>query len=340
MTELRAHLIGDIHMSDRHMPLTEEAMMNSLKYVRENTEVDFICVMGDIFDTHRTLKMDHRNKAIDFIKALSNVRPTIVLIGNHDRMNNRDYLSDVHPFYGMDDIRGRLYIVSRPRMLKFYGSVYVMFVPYVPPGKFMKAITDYIDATNAGGNLKETLDISMIKLICAHQEFRGVSYGPITSTVGDEWPEDHPMVVSGHIHHRHALQDNIYYTGSLYPVTMDESMDKGIITMTYDHSSRKFDSKCTRVVSHGKRTIMIDAKNDSDIREMINLERPNARYIITGTQEEVAAIKERVKGTDIKWVPDIVVPEIDMTIGKFDDMIRKRVNDEMMLQLLEEVMSS
>lgn len=337
MTEIRAHLIGDIHMSDRHMSLTEEALINTLDYVRSDRDVNFICVMGDIFDTHRTLKMDHRNKAVDFIKELSKIKPTFVIIGNHDRMNNRDYLSDIHPFYGMNDITGELYFINEPRMVRFNSRHYVLFMPYVPPGRFKEAITSYISDIRSHGTLPKNKGLRDIALVCAHQEFMGVHYGPIKSTAGDEWPIDYPTVVSGHIHHRHTLQKNIYYTGSLYPITMGEEMDKGVITMTYNPESRYLDIKCKRVVSSGKNTIMIKATDSDAVREMLTLDRSNTRYIISGTGDEMSVIKNKVKGKSINWVPDITVPEVSIDIGRFDDMIRGRVDDALMIELLDEI---
>lgn len=319
------------------MALTKEAMANTIEYVRSNKDVDFICVMGDIFDTHRTLKLDHRNVAIDFINALSEIRPTIVIIGNHDRMNNRDYMSDIHPFYGMSDIKNKLYIVSKPRLLRFGSKNIVMFVPYVPPGRFKEAINTCIESLRKNGAISTIHDLS---LICAHQEFYGVSYGPVTSKVGDVWPKDYPMVVSGHIHHRHWLQDNIYYTGSLYPITMSEGTDKGIITITYHVATKKMDTKCTRVVEEGKRTLHIKASDDTAVMEMLTLERENTRYIVSGTQDEIAAIKSKIGNKkNINWVPDVTVPNVTVSTGTFDEMLKKRITDEDVAKLLEHILA-
>jgi len=52
--------------------------------------------------------------------------------------------------------------------------------------------------------------------------------GAITSLEGDKWPESYPPIVSGHIHSRQIIQNNIYYPGSALQHAFGES-DKNII---------------------------------------------------------------------------------------------------------------
>jgi hypothetical protein len=38
--------------------------------------------------------------------------------------------------------------------------------------------------------------------------------GAITSKIGDEWPEERSLVISGHVHDYDRLQTNLIYTGT------------------------------------------------------------------------------------------------------------------------------
>jgi DNA repair exonuclease SbcCD nuclease subunit len=179
------------------MDMVDEALSGVLKKIKEDVadkkEVDFICLMGDIFDTHRNLCMDHRKKAIDFIKKLVEIKTTIVLIGNHDRISNKDRMSDLHPFYGMEDIPGKLFIINKAKCIRFHDRRHaVLFMPYVPAGEFAEAINAFLKAKHARGELSDIKSIENLSLIMAHQEFYGVNFGPVQSTKGDKWPDNYP----------------------------------------------------------------------------------------------------------------------------------------------------
>lgn len=122
-------------------------------------------------------------------------------------MNNRDFLSSIHPYMGMEDKPGKLYIANVPKVMaitKKVGGVdkvfHILCVPYVEPGRFMEAINLCIQHKHAAGKMLDVKSVSDFALIFAHQEFKGAPLGPVVSTKGDEWPSHYPMVVSGHIH--------------------------------------------------------------------------------------------------------------------------------------------
>jgi hypothetical protein len=71
---------------------------------------------------------------------------------------------------------------------KVIDKDYYMLCPSVFPGRFIEAIET------------ETKHCRKKKLIFAHQEFKGCKMGAIVSTVGDEWEEKYPFIISGHFH--------------------------------------------------------------------------------------------------------------------------------------------
>lgn len=348
---IRFHAIGDPHISKRHLSLSEEAIAGTIKLVSKKPDVDIVVIMGDILDRHDDVKLTFQRRALNWVKELVSISEKeekengrkvviVVLIGNHDRPSNQDFFSETHPFMGVDDIPNRLYIVNKPKAIVVNGAM-VLFMPYVPPGKFVEGFQVYMEAMHKAGKWKVIKSIKDFSLIFAHQEFEGAPYGPIVSTNGDKWPKDYPFVVSGHIHTRMLLQENILYTGSLYPITTSESNDKGVITGTFSVEKKSLDYKVTRVVMSQKTIIKLNASDDDGIREMINLDRENTKYILQGTGEEIAAIKSQVQGKGLNIAYDVRVKHpSSLTSGRsYDDIVRSKISDPGVQTLLEEILS-
>lgn len=349
---IKFYAIGDPHIAKRHLSLSQEAINGTIKLLDKRPDVDLVVIMGDILDRHDDVKLTFQRMAIDWVKKLvaiadreeKNTGKKIViavLIGNHDRPSNQDFFSDIHPFMGMDDIPNRLFIVNKPKAINING-LKILFMPYVPPGKFLDGFNSYLKAMHNGDKWKAINSIKDFSLIFSHQEYKGAPYGPIVSTNGDEWPSDYPMNISGHIHTRIWLKDNILYTGSLYPITTAESNDKGVICGTFNADTRKIDFKVTRVVTSQKVVLKIGAKDADAIREMLNLDRENTKYIIQGTADELASIKYQAQGKNLNISYDVRVadPSSDKThkLLDYDEIVRSKATENGVRILLEEVM--
>jgi len=350
---IRFQAIGDPHISKRHLSLSQEAITGTIKLLDKRPDVDIVVIMGDVLDRHDDIKLTFQRMAIDWIRKLvsiaerekvENKRDIVVavLIGNHDRPSNQDCFSEIHPFMGIEDIPNRLYIVNKPKAVVVHGSK-VLFMPYVPPGQLLRGFNEYLSAMHRSNKWRTIKSINDFSLIFAHQEFEGAPYGPITSTKGDKWPLDYPTVVSGHIHTRMWLQNNILYTGSLYPITTTESNDKGVICGEYDPDTRKIDFRTIRVVMSQKTIIKLSAKDTDGIREMVHLDRENTKYVVQGTANELAGVKSQVSGKDINIAYDVRVVEPDgLKLHKsidYDGIVRSKVLEPGVLSLLEEIMS-
>ena len=125
--------IGDPHISDRHMSMTIEALNNAYEVVNKRRDVTFVVVMGDVFDRHNNVKLEHMKIAFDWLRKISSITRTYVLVGNHDRVHNKDFLSSIHPYMGLAS--DKLHIIDKPHIR--CGERYkVCFMPYVPPGRF------------------------------------------------------------------------------------------------------------------------------------------------------------------------------------------------------------
>lgn len=340
--KIKFYAIGDPHIAKRHLSLSEEAITGTLKMVNKNPNVDFVVIMGDILDTHNSIQLTQQRMAINWIMKLAEKVLTIVLIGNHDRPSNKDFFSDIHPFMGIDDIPKKLYIVNKPKAIHVSGKN-VLFMPYVPPGHFIEGFDTCLKKMHEAGKWKGISSIKDFAMVFAHQEFKGAPYGPLTSVKGDDWPKDYPLVISGHIHSRMWLQENVFYTGSLYAITISETNDKGVIVGDYDIDTKKLEYRTTRVVMSQKNIMTIDANNESGVMEMLNLDRENTKYIIKGTSHEIAAIKNKVYGKKLNIAYDIR-PSTPTTYNStksidYDSILRSKPIDQDMKQLLEEIMA-
>ncbi|MCA9749717.1 MAG: metallophosphoesterase, partial [Romboutsia sp.] len=158
--------------------------------------------------------------ANDFLLKLSLISPTFLIIGNHDRPNNSDFLSGYHPFSALKEWKN-MYVVDVPVEARI-GKFRFIFVPYVFPGRFMEALN------------KRPNPLSFTKCIFAHQEFKAAKMGAILSEKGDDWSLANPLVVSGHIHDYDELQPNLIYTGTPMQHAFGDKSDKTISILTFN----------------------------------------------------------------------------------------------------------
>lgn len=210
--------IGDPHFKASTARDVEEFISKVLITV-EKTKPDAVVVLGDILHDHERLHVSPWNNAVRFLQELSSLVETFLLIGNHDMVNNSSYLTTQHPFNCMKD-HPNLTVVDTVIHRKISG-VDCIFTPYVPPGRFIEAM--------------ETCDVDYktVDVIFAHQEFKGCVLKDIKSESGDEWPEEYPLVISGHIHGRQQPQQNIIYPGTVMQHTFGEPDDKGLSLFTF-----------------------------------------------------------------------------------------------------------
>lgn len=178
----------------------------------------FVTIMGDLLDTHEKVHSTMMNHAYVFINTIRKLCPVYVLVGNHDYINNSQFLTTNHWMNAMK-YWDNVFIVDTGFI---HQSVYGKFIfcPYVYPSKFIEAL-EIIDK-----------DWRSARTIFCHQEFYGCQMGAIQSTIGDRWEPEYPFVVSGHVHNKQRPQANIFYTGSSIQHAFGETDDK-TITMCY-----------------------------------------------------------------------------------------------------------
>lgn len=215
----RILVIGDPHFKVNNPTETEEMSRQILK-IATNKKPDLIVCLGDVLDRHQNIHVNPLTWAVKFLSDLSDIAPLYCLVGNHDRPNNSSFLT---PYHGLTACSKwpNTTIVDQVKTLSLPSGLNLVFVPYVPPGRFHEAL--------GTGNI----ELSNVHCIFAHQEFYGAKSNSISSKNGDSWPENYPLVISGHYHDYQRLANNLIYVGSPIQHKFEESEDKTISLFSF-----------------------------------------------------------------------------------------------------------
>lgn len=302
--------IGDPHFQVSNIievdMFIERIVKLALEKKETTTGLDFVIVAGDLLHTHERLHTIALNKAYELIRKLRDIVKTYVLVGNHDYIQNQQYLTTNHWMNGMKEW-DNVEIIDTVVKLETGDSSFI-FTPYVPNGRF-------IDALNTLNN-ESWKDVSCI---FAHQEFAGCKMGAIVSIDGDKWLLDYPHVVSGHIHSRQTPQKNVYYSGSAMQHAFGES-EKNIIAY-FQFTGKEFTLDEIDLKLPRKKIIYMDVKN-IDSYEAPETE-DKIKVTVSGDYEQFKALKKTKKYKELmsKGVKVIFKPK------KIDKLTKNKEQD-------------
>jgi DNA repair exonuclease SbcCD nuclease subunit len=271
--------VGDPHF--RVENITEvEIFMDKIERLAKLENPDIIVVLGDLLHTHEKIFTLALNKAYEFIRRMRDIAPTYVLVGNHDYIQNSQFLTENHWMNAMKDW-DNVVIVDTVFSLERNGFKFV-FSPYVPNGRFEEALN------TIGDDWKDA------DCIFAHQEFAGCKMGAIVSIDGDKWPLDYPEIVSGHIHSRQKPQPNIYYTGSAMQHAFGESEKNTIPILEFSqgYKLREIDLELPR-----KRIVYMDMDKVDDFKPKETEDQ--LKITLTGSYDEFKTFKKSEKYKDL-----------------------------------------
>ena len=262
--------IGDPHFTTKNITEVKN-FINKLKELLDKENPDFIVMLGDLLHEHERLHTIPLNIAYDFVKLLSSYTHTYCIVGNHDYINNKQFLTNNHWMNAMKDWKN-VTIVD-----KVIYENNLLFCPYVEPGRFLEAVESYLSNDIYG--------------IFAHQEFYNCKMGAITSTVGDQWPDEYPIVISGHIHSNQRIKENIYYPGASLQHAFGES-EKNIIPVI-NFEKGKYDIQELDLNLPRKKILYVDMENIDEF----NLPETNDKLKIklSGNYEEFKTFKKTKK---------------------------------------------
>jgi len=275
--------IGDPHFKIENIPEVE-LFIDRIEKLAKEKKPDLIICLGDLLHTHERIHTTPLNKAYEFIERMRKITLTYVIVGNHDYIQNQQYLTENHWMNGMkewDDV------VIVDKVISYISNgINLVFCPYVPPGRFEEALNtiqqDWKDAD----------------CIFAHQEFYGCKMGAIISVDGDKWDLQNPFVVSGHIHSKQTPQPNIYYTGSAMQHAFGES-EKNIIAYIEFNVEEK-----TRNITHSIQEVDLQLPRKKIIyMNMDNIDKytppqeskDDVKITLSGNYDEFKAFKKTEK---------------------------------------------
>jgi predicted phosphodiesterase len=223
-------LIGDLHFKYSREVNVEELNQLHKKLVsvaaelKNQNRLDKIILLGDILDSHQKIHISQLTRASKLLSDLHDIVPIVVLIGNHDRINPKDFLSEESPFHLMKKWNNTI-IADETQFEEINGFKFI-YVPYVEPGRFIEAVETKVK------------DWKEYDLIFGHQEFRGsVDNHGFESSEGDHWSTDYPQVYTGHIHKFSKLSNGVTNVGTPYQTRFGEDFKKHILLLNLKKES-------------------------------------------------------------------------------------------------------
>jgi DNA repair exonuclease SbcCD nuclease subunit len=269
--------IGDPHIQVSNAPEVNMFIERVTKLAQEK-KPDIVVIAGDLLHTHERLHTLALNKAYELVNNMREVSKTYILVGNHDLINNQQFLTNNHWMNGMknwDNV-----VIVDTVLTETINEEKFLFVPYVPPGRFVEALN----------TLGEKWDD--VACIFAHQEFSGCKMGAIVSVEGDKWSLTNPCVISGHIHSRQFPQENIYYTGSAMQHAFGES-EKNIIAYLTFNKTDKYQLDEINLDLPRKKIVYLDVDSISDYAPPETDDK--IKVTVSGGYEEFKALKKTKK---------------------------------------------
>ena len=303
--------IGDPHFNIKNRQRCLDFSNKCIQKAKElKNELDLIICLGDIFHTHEKAHMLECKDVINFLDECQKICKTILIIGNHDRLNNEVYCTDDHFLYmhnkTIDMIRNtnidvkiktNLTIVDKPQTYNIKGYTFGL-IPYVEPGRFGEALESIKNSTIFNTPITEDRNL---KYIFCHQEFKGckmsqTSSGFIKSTKGDV-PSDGYVIFSGHIHDKQIINYKgslVIYMGTPFQQRYGEDPDKtiGLISIQSDsHVYKEIDLGLIKLITQ-----------ELTVKEFAELDvvYPNLRLIIRGKETELNILKKNKKYKKLK----------------------------------------
>ena len=222
--------IGDPHIKSDNVDEID-ILMNEIKRLFVENSPNFIVVAGDVMHYHEKVYTPSLNKALEFIKFLTKLAYTYILVGNHDYENNNQFLTQNHWMNALKQWEN-VEIVD-----KVVSHDDFLLVPYVYPKRFVEALNTYEEKEEKADYWKTK------KVIFAHQEFKGCKMGAIVSENGDDWDESYPQIISGHIHDRQWVGKNIYYPGAPLQHAFGDHEERVLCMAVYNERNNENDEK-------------------------------------------------------------------------------------------------
>lgn len=212
-------VIGDPHLLENDIPRSKLLVSECLRVAQE-TSPSYIVILGDVLDRHNRYDSQSFHLMCDFLRDCAKIASTYVIVGNHDRPNNSDFLSDYSPFYPMHEWKLPIVVVDKPKILLCENGEKFAFLPYVLPNRVSEMLS-LIDRENVIASF-------------GHVDVLGAQISrTITCQSGYEWTAKDGYYIGGHNHEKHWVNEFIFYTGTPCQRKFGESEDKGLHLISF-----------------------------------------------------------------------------------------------------------
>ncbi len=319
--------IGDPHIKVSNMVESEE-MIEKLYNIVIEKKPDFIVCLGDVLDRHSNIHVSCLMMAEKMVDKLSSLVPFFLLIGNHDRPNNSNFLTNEHPFNAMKKWPN-VHIVDVFKKWEVGGLKFLM-LPYVSPNRFEEAINLALKREDGFEEL------SSYTTIFAHQEFKFAKMGGIVSEHGDTWDEKNPLVISGHIHEYDLLQSNIIYVGIPFQHSYSDSCHKTVSIFTFSETG--WDQERVELGLKKKVTIYITPE---EVHKFEYSADKDVKLVIKGSESAIKTIAKVQKIQDLKKAGVKIVFKTIQTseVSQASTTNRMSYADRLLLEISKDVRS-
>ncbi len=301
MTKILA--IGDPHFKVDNIEESKILTDNLSLFLSQNTDIEIIVVLGDILHNHEKLHTVALNNAINFFTMLtSHKRRCFCLVGNHDATSNTIFLTDNH---WMNVLKGwdGLTIVDHPIIEFINETDFITLCPYVPDGRFTEALSHIISTTKLSDI--RINDWKGSKCIFSHQLFDGVKMGAIMAQNVEEWKEEYPFCINGHIHENQRPKDNLYIPGSAMQEGYGDMTDKIVALITLNEGLGSSDeSKIPQIdeidLNVKRKKIIYTTVDEIDTihTKLEKNENIDYKIVVKGSDAELKALKNSSKYKD------------------------------------------
>ena len=260
-------LISDLHFNLQNLKIASAALRQAFN---KASDLDIpVIIAGDLNDSKAIIRAEVANELLAIQSEYISVK-TIVLVGNHDLINEKGHE------HGLNYLANYWWIIQKPVCIP-NG---VTCIPYQSDSSKIAGFLDSIP--------KETI-------VIMHQGFKGAFMGDYIqdkSSLDPEVVKDY-KVFSGH-YHRHQAIGTVTYLGSPYTTSFGEANDpyKGFLVLFDDGTYERIP---TNLRQH--KIIEFDAKN-LELVDLLDQVRPEdlVWVKVKGTYSELKALSKKQIG--------------------------------------------
>lgn len=306
-TPLTTLVIGDPHFKHNNLDEMRDFVEKTIS-IAEKYKPTFIVILGDTLDTHEIIRIEPKDMAENWIYTLSAISETFLLIGNHDMANPNEFMTRKHAFNSLKRweiaLKGKLHVIDEPFSKEIKNKSFV-FCPYTPKGKFK----DALDMLCGKGMTWDLADC-----IFAHQEFKGSRQGAYEIQDGDEWDDDYPPIINGHIHNEQKIGTNIFIPGTPYQQSFGETADKYIWLLTFEENDDDdYPGFVIDKINLGMRVKKTVAINIDDIHSFKKslLKKYDVKIKIEGTYDQFKVFKTTEEYKDLSSNKNLKLEFVD-----------------------------